>query len=305
MALRTRRGFTLIELLVVVAVIAVLATLLFPVFEQAREKARQATCINNQHQLALMAVTYAQDHDETLPMPASFWQDLPGMPPKMFTCPSAPKIHDVAYIADPAAAGMPLGQILYPSLTWLTTDGVNGKYAWRHQGKKVTSYVDTHIGIDADQPPIISTTTSSTGPIVTTFTVAVSSNPIWTDTGIDLQSGYILTISGATGSWSWDTTVPNSYAGPDGTTSGGPTNSLWLTTTKFASLIGYLGAAGVSPNYLSQNDSGLFAVGTSTVTDNITGSCRLWLGFNDDYSVTPVSDNSGSVTVTVTIQKSP
>jgi prepilin-type N-terminal cleavage/methylation domain-containing protein/prepilin-type processing-associated H-X9-DG protein len=60
-----RRGFTLIELLVVIAIIAVLAAILFPVFAQAREKARQASCLSNVKQIGVGAMMYAQDYDET------------------------------------------------------------------------------------------------------------------------------------------------------------------------------------------------------------------------------------------------
>ena len=63
----TRRGFTLIELLVVIAIIAILAAILFPVFAQAREKARQASCISNHKQLSLAMMQYVQDYDETFP----------------------------------------------------------------------------------------------------------------------------------------------------------------------------------------------------------------------------------------------
>ncbi|MGC4047809.1 MAG: DUF1559 domain-containing protein [Armatimonas sp.] len=61
-----RRAFTLIELLVVIAIIAILAAILFPVFAQAREKARQSTCLSNLKQLGLAAMMYTQDYDETL-----------------------------------------------------------------------------------------------------------------------------------------------------------------------------------------------------------------------------------------------
>jgi len=63
-----KEAFTLIELLVVIAIIAILAAILFPVFEQAREKARQATCLSNLNQMGLAIMQYSQDYDETYPM---------------------------------------------------------------------------------------------------------------------------------------------------------------------------------------------------------------------------------------------
>ena len=65
-----RKGFTLIELLVVIAIIAILAAILFPVFAQAREKARQTSCLSNKKQYAVAILMYVQDYDEVFPMSA-------------------------------------------------------------------------------------------------------------------------------------------------------------------------------------------------------------------------------------------
>ena len=59
-----KSGFTLIELLVVIAIIAILAAILFPVFAQAREKARQTSCMSNMRQTGLAVNMYLQDWDE-------------------------------------------------------------------------------------------------------------------------------------------------------------------------------------------------------------------------------------------------
>lgn len=67
-----RDAFTLIELLVVIAIIAILAAILFPVFAQAREKARQTSCLSNMKQIGTGAIMYAQDYDEI--MPETGWQ---------------------------------------------------------------------------------------------------------------------------------------------------------------------------------------------------------------------------------------
>jgi prepilin-type N-terminal cleavage/methylation domain-containing protein/prepilin-type processing-associated H-X9-DG protein len=77
-----KHGFTLIELLIVIAIIAILAAILFPVFSNARKKARQTECTSNIRQLLTAMKMYAQDSDGQFPyalygdLAISSWADV-------------------------------------------------------------------------------------------------------------------------------------------------------------------------------------------------------------------------------------
>jgi prepilin-type N-terminal cleavage/methylation domain-containing protein/prepilin-type processing-associated H-X9-DG protein len=119
---RTRHSaFTLIELLVVIAIIAILAAILFPVFAQAREKARQTSCLNNLRQYSTATLMYVQDYDEAFPMSSYF--NVTATPPCVETfystvnpyvknaqitqCPSEPQAMQIQLLVGQPCANTP------------------------------------------------------------------------------------------------------------------------------------------------------------------------------------------------------
>ena len=159
----TQPGFTLIELLIVIAIIALLAAILLPVFARARENARRTSCMSNLKQMSLAFHLYAQDSDERLPFdrtnmcydPAT--QQISYVANSTVACPSG-KIKwywvDLidAYVKnsqifnDPSNANRYFSGCAYMSGAACTTPASSRNFPWLYQGRLAPA-------IDPNNPP--------------------------------------------------------------------------------------------------------------------------------------------------------
>jgi len=144
------RGFTLVEILIVIAIIALLAGMLFPVYPKVREKARQTTCLSNQRQLIMALMMTTQENREFLPSADTVWQDI-DVSPRLLLCSDNPDPKN-AYVYNGSVAGRPFGAIGDPASTFLTADGRNPDhvatlpedYLKCHNERLIAGYADGH-----------------------------------------------------------------------------------------------------------------------------------------------------------------
>lgn len=174
-----KRAFTAIEFIVVVAIVAILAAILAPVFNRTHCNDRTSSCRTNLRQIALAWQQYATDENGIAPMLATNgqfygWSDALtdyGAKPAAFHCPSSRALKATNPIAtgysdywmNSRLAGRNLKTVAFPARTIILGDGKSGDArssishlprmwrnnetspAFRHEKGAIYAFVDGHV----------------------------------------------------------------------------------------------------------------------------------------------------------------
>ncbi len=126
--------------------VAILAAILFSVFQKVRSNARLSTCLSNVRLIELGFVQYTQDHNGKLPPSAAGYQQAVssyGINPQVFHCPAA-EGEETDHAMNANLQNVDLDRIAHPSKVILIYEGQNQTLAFRHGGKTVVGFADGH-----------------------------------------------------------------------------------------------------------------------------------------------------------------
>src|SRR5256885_17242812 len=103
--MKAERAFTLVELLVVIAIIAILASLLLPALDRAKQSAKAISCLDNLKQWGLATQLFASENDDYLPQDGG---------------PGGNSVNEGWYIDLPRTMRIPT----YPEMPWHTNAAI-------------------------------------------------------------------------------------------------------------------------------------------------------------------------------------